>query len=149
MDTELARLQAELSTAHTNFLQAIKQLDPDSRERSGVSGFWSAKDVIFHLIGWDKSMQEYIADPDGFDPDPLYDTDSFNAKSVAKRQHQSWKEAVDELQSSYKALQKAITTVTVDLQIYDRVCGWLKGRIKDYELHAIQIEAWMKQNGQY
>lgn len=148
MDTGLAELQTELSKAYTNFFRVVTQLEPDKRNQSGVSGHWSPKDVISHLIGWDKSLQAFIVDPDGFNPDPLYDTNTFNAKSVSKRQHQSWEETIAELQSSYMDLQKAITTVTAEMKIYDRVSGWLKGRREDYQFHTSQMEEWIEQNGE-
>ena len=148
MDIELKGLQTEFSIAYTNFFRVIQQLEPDKGSQSGVSGDWSPKDVISHLIGWDKSLQEFIADPDEFNPDPLYDINTFNAKSVSERQHQSWEETIDELQSSYIDLEKAITTVTVEMKIYDRVSGWLKGRREDYEFHASQMEEWIEQDGE-
>jgi uncharacterized protein DUF1706 len=147
MDTDLEGLQTELSIAYTNFFQVLKQLEPGKRSESGVSGHWSPKDVLSHLIGWDKSVQEFIADPNGFNPNPLYDTNTFNAKSVLERQHQSWEETIDELQSSYVDLQKAITTVTAEMKIYDRVSEWLNGRREDYEFHTSQMKEWIKLNG--
>jgi len=147
MDTNIEELQIELFSAYTSFLRVIKQLEPDKRSRSGVSGHWSPKDVISHLIGWDKSLQEFIADPDEFNPDPLYDTNTFNAKSVSERQHQSWDETIDELQSSYKNMQTIITTVTTEMKIYARVSDWLKRRRVDYEFHTSQIEEWIELKG--
>ena len=84
MDIELEGLQTELSTAYTNFFRIIKQLEPDKHSQCGVSGDWSPKDVISHLIGWDKSLQEFIADPDRFNPDPLYDTNTFDPQYSPK-----------------------------------------------------------------
>ena len=143
MDTNLAKLQMELSVAYTNFFQLIHQLEPSKRSQSGVSGHWSPKDVISHLIGWDKSFQEFIANPDGFNPAPLYDTNKFNAKSVSERQHQSWEETVDELQRSYANLEKRVATVTTEMEIVDRVRNWLEGRREDYEFHTSQMKEWI------
>jgi len=148
MDIDLAELQTELSITYTNFFRVINQLEPDKRSQAGVSGHWSPKDVISHLIGWDKSLQAFIVDPDEFNPAPLYDTNTFNAKSVSARQHQSWEETIAELQSSYRDLEKAITTVTAEMKIYDRVSGWLKGRREDYQFHTNQMEEWIEQNGE-
>lgn len=146
MGIGLEGLQKELSTAYINFVRVIHQLEPDKRSQSGVSGDWSPKDVVSHLIGWDKSLQEFIADPDGFNSDLLYEINRFNAKSVSEREHQSWEETIDELESSYLELQKAIASVTVEMKKYDRVREWLRGRKKDYEFHTGQIDAWIEQN---
>ena len=112
-----------------------------------LAGIGRPKDVIAHLVGWDKSLQAFIADSDGFNPEPLYDTNMFNAKSVSERKHQSWEETLDELESSYVDLQKAIATVTAEMKIYDRVRGWLKGRREDYEFHTTQMAEWIEQIG--
>lgn len=149
MDTDLKGLQLELSMAYANFFRVIEQLEPEKRGQTGVSGRWTPKDVISHLIGWDKSLQEFITDPNEFDPEPLYDTDAFNAKSVSERQRQSWEETIDEFQSSYVDLEKAITTVTAEIPIYDRVNEWVKGRKEDYEFHTRQVEEWIEQGVGY
>ncbi len=146
MDTDLKKLQIELSVAYANFFRVTHQLEPSKRSQSGVSGHWSPKDVISHLIGWDKSFQEFITNPDEFNPAPLYDTNRFNAKSVSDRQHQSWEETVDELQRSYVNLEKAIATLSTKMKIHKRVREWLTGRKKDYDFHTNQIEEWIKQN---
>ena len=147
MDRDATGLYTELSLAYSDFSRLIHQLEPDKRLQSGVSGHWSPKDVISHLIGWDTALQEFIADPDGFNPDPLYDIHTFNATSVSARQHKSWEETIDELQNSYISLQKSITTVTADMKIYVRVSAWLKGRIEDYQFHTHQMETWITHNG--
>ena len=112
MNKDLGTLQTELSVAYNNFSLVIEQLEPEKRLQAGVSGQWTAKDVIAHLIGWDSAFQAFIVDPDGFDPTPLYETNSFNAQSVSDRRHQSWEETISELQNSFTALQKSIETVT-------------------------------------
>jgi hypothetical protein len=139
-------LLKEYSSAYDNFFKVMIQLEPHKRSQSGLSGDWSPKDVISHLIGWDQAVQAYIADPGGFDPDPLYEVDTFNAKSVADRQNQSWEETLDELQSSSENLQKAIRTVTTEMKIYYRLSEWLKGRGKDYKFHTRQLEGWIMQD---
>lgn len=146
MDVSLEKLQTELDKAYRQFSQAITQLDPDKRHQAGVSGAWSAQDVVSHLIGWDQALQAFIADPERFDPTPLYDVHQFNAQSVSDRQQQTWAETMDEWQRSYLALQQALTTVTTGMNIYGRVKDWLKGRRDDYAFHTPQIEAWIEQN---
>ncbi len=145
MDAKLEKVQAELSTAYAHFFEVATELEPAKRNQPGVYGDWSPNDVISHLVGWDRSVQEFIADPDGFDPP--YDVDAFNAKSVSERQHLSWDESINELQINFRGLQKAISTVTSDMKIYNRVSGWLKGRREDYDVHASQLRDWTQQNG--
>ena len=142
MDTNLDALQMELSVAYTNFVRSIGTLEPDKRGLAGVSGHWSAKDVVAHLVGWDEALQTFIADPEAFDPAPLYDTNAFNAKSVSDRRYQSWEQTVGELKSGYSRLENIITTVHAEMVIYDRVCEWLQGRRTDYTFHTNQLDEW-------
>ena len=146
MNTELENLQTKFSTAYAHFLQIATALEPDKRNRPGACGEWSPKDVISHLSGWDKLMQAFITDLDLFDPPD--DIDTFNAKSVLERQNLSWEESITESHSGFYGLQEAITAVTPDMQIYNRVCGWLNGRKEDYDFHAAQLGAWDQQNGE-
>ena len=143
MAMELKALQTEFATAYSNFLQVAKQLKPDKREHSGVCGHWSPKDVVSHLIGWDKALHNFIIAPESFDPKPLYNVDTFNAASVSERRHQPWEETVAELESSYRELEKAISTVTAEMKVYHRVNTWLKGRVEDYQIHKNQLEEWV------
>jgi hypothetical protein len=145
MDAELEKLQTELSTVYARFFQVATALEPAKHNQPGVCGDWSPKEVVAHLTGWDKSVQEFIADPDGFDPP--YDVDTFNAKSVSERQHLSWDESIDELQAGFRGLQKVVSTVTADMRIYNRISEWLKLRREDYDLHAGQLQDWIQRNG--
>lgn len=140
----LEQLQSELVTAYKNYLQAIQALAPDKQLQPGVSGAWTAKDVVAHLIGWDKALHEFISDPENFNPEPLYDVHTFNTTSVAKRQAQSWTEMVAELQNNFTQLQQAFITVPGEGRVYDRVCDWSKGRTADYKFHLEQLNEWLK-----
>ena len=145
MNPDFEKLQSEFTTAYTNYLQSIQTLEPDKQLQPGVSGEWSAKDVVAHLAGWDEALHEFITAPENFNPDPLHDIHTFNATSVAKRQAQSWVETVDELHNNFTLLQEAFTTLPAEGPVYDRVCGWLKGRKADYEFHLEQLNEWLEQ----
>ena len=147
MERELDGLHTEFSLAYTTLFCLIHQLAPEHREQVGVNGEWSPHEMIAHLIGWDRALSAFIADPKGFDPAPLYDRQAFNATSVSARRHQSWDDTIDEWQDSYRTLQQALTTVTTDMPIYARVCWWLRGRQGEYTFHTRQLEAWMAQQG--
>lgn len=141
MDPILHKLQLQLTAAHAQFLHVVHQLKSTQREQVGVCGEWSPKDVVAHLIGWDSSLTQLIVDIEHFDPP--YDVNAFNRQSVASKQHLSWTEVLTELESSFGALTQAIGSVDAEMKIYERVTGWLVGRIKDYELHTHQLEGWL------
>jgi hypothetical protein len=144
LNEELSRLKNELSLANRHFIQLAEQVEPAKRGQSGVSGEWSLKDIISHLIGWDSSLCEFIANPDNFDPEPLYDVHVFNAKSVADRHSQTWKHTVDEMRQRFSDLEQALETVTPEKKMFKRVQSWLNGRIEDYHFHTEQLEGWLE-----
>lgn len=145
MNPVFEKLQSEFVTAYTGYLQAIQTLEPDKQLQPGVSGEWSAKDVVAHLIGWDKALHKFMIDPENFKPEPLYDVHTFNATSVAKRQAQSWAETVNELQTNFTLLQEGLAAMPTEGPAHERVCDWLKGRTADYEFHLEQLNNWLKQ----
>lgn len=143
MCAEFETLRADLSTAHTRLLCVAGQLESSQRNRRGVCGRWSPKDVIAHLVSWDKALEDFLIDPDGFDPSPLYETDKFNARAVSDRHQQSWEETLDEMKMGFDTLNKAMASVAREQRTYRRVCEWLSGRRKDYDHHRNQLEGWI------
>ena len=141
MDITLNELKVQFGLAHTDFIQVANQLDPKQHNQPGVCGEWSPKDVVAHLVGWDKSLKVFIVDIANFDPP--YDVDSFNNLSVKSRKQMSWDEVIEELESNFLDLEQAIVTIEPYMQIYNRVKSWLAGRIEDYMLHRSQIEDWL------
>ena len=143
MDSRLEERQLELSAACSAFCQLLDRIDSKKYDQPGVCGVWSPKDVVSHLIGWDKSVEEFIANPESFDPAPLLDFESFNAQSVSERQYQSWEETLDELQCGHTRLQESIATVSAESKIFERLCEWLAGRKNDYDHHTVQLRGWI------
>jgi len=134
-------LQKTLSLTYTKFCQTANQLAPLLRSKPGVCGDWSPKEVVAHLIGWDELLQDFIFDPDEFDP-PI-DVNQFNKQSVALLEQLNWAEVMRELETSFHGLEQALATVQPDSKIYPRVVMWMQGRIEDYELHTGQLAAWL------
>jgi len=145
MKKPLKHHPSDLAAAYTRFCHIADQLPPAKRQQAGVCGAWSPKDVVAHLIGWDQSLQAYITDPDQFIPPD--DVHAFNAQSVSARQHLSWAETIAALQAQHQALQQALTTVTPQMKIYNRVQQWRQGRIADYTLHTAQLAQWLEPDG--
>lgn len=130
-----------LTQAHSNFIQICQQLDPQKYNQPGVCGTWSPKDTVAHLIGWDKSLLQFITDIDNFIPP--YDPDLFNEQSVQQRKQLSWADVMQEMEINFPELQQAIQTVTPEMKIYERVFNWIAGRTEDYVLHSGQLAAWV------
>jgi len=147
MDHQWRTLQHRLSHAYDRFRHTVEQLAQGARERLGVCGEWSPKEVVAHLAGWDREaarrFHQFMQSPT---EDIDYDLDGFNARSVAARQHLSWEQTLDELDDAHQELQQAIALVEPQhLEADSRFFGWLEGRSGDYEEHTVQIQAWLEE----
>lgn len=143
MDPRLKERMLDFSAAYSAFNRTLDQVDSKKYDKLGVCGSWSPKDVVSHLVGWDKSMEDFIANPEGFDPVPLLDSESFNAHSVSDRKDQLWKETMDEWQCGYIRLLESLAGVPEESKIIGRLCDWLVGRKNDYEHHTVQLRSWI------
>lgn len=141
MEQQSNEVQASFLKAYTKFCEVAYQLTPQQHQKPGVCGKWSPKDVVAHLAGWDELFQDFIVDPDNFDP-PI-DVDQFNKYAVEAFQELTWAEAMQQLEASFQGLAHAFSTVQPDMEIYPRVMMWMQGRIEDYELHTGQLAAWL------
>ena len=146
MNINLCRLTHELSLTYLRFIQLAEILPPEKHNHAGICGHWSPKDVISHLIGWDKSLCDFIKNPDAFDPEPLHDVHAFNAKSVSDRHALTWELTMDELKLTFSELREALEIITPEIKIYERVQSWVSGRVDDYRLHSTQLEDWIEKD---
>ena len=134
------QLAGELEAAQKHFTKIATQLAPASREKKGVCGEWSAKDVMAHLVGWDTEAVCFLglfANGSGDTYDTSFDVDAFNARSVKTREHLSWDELIHELTSAQAELQQIIKVLqTKNLDSSGGFGNSLTGRTEDYLLHA-------------
>lgn len=145
MSTAWSTLQDRLAGAFDVFQEVASQLDPAARERAGVCGFWSPKDVIAHLIGWDlEATRRLRAFMSGPTEDLTYDLAAFNAGSVVARQYLSWNEILVELQTAQQTLREAMVALgDEDVAREPRISQWIAGRNSDYEEHTAQLRQWL------
>jgi len=140
-------LGKQVSGAHHEFLDAITLLNADLRDKHGVCGEWSPKQVMAHVVGWDRLAVDGLAlfaigDGDKFDANVVID--EFNAQSVASRALFSWDETIKDLQITHQELQDIIEVLQVKGLKSDGGFGqWMLGRKQDYIYHTGQIQAWL------
>ena len=53
-------LADELEVAQQHFMEIAAQLALVVREKRGVCGEWSPKDVMAHLVGWDREAVYFL-----------------------------------------------------------------------------------------
>lgn len=140
-------LASELEATHQSFMQIATQLPPELREKKGVCGKWSPKDVIAHLVGWDTEAAYFLglfANGVGDTYDYSFDIDDFNARSVKTRENLSWDEVIAELPHAHAELQQIIKVLhTKNLKSDGGFGKSLTGRKEDYLLHAKQLASWL------
>ena len=111
-------LVSGLETARHSILQSI-QLIPSDREDEIFLGFWSIKDLIAHLEGWDHTNLQAAHDVmDGLLPEfyEQHDRDwqTYNAALVAKYKRSSLREQVDLVRRSQKQLMDELQKIPAE-----------------------------------
>lgn len=140
-------LSSELDMAHHKFMEIANQLDASIREKEGVCGRWSPKDVIAHLIGWDTEIiyaLDLFARGDGETYDNQFDIDNFNKQSVNSRKNLTWGNIMNDLSQAHKGLQEIV--IILNEKNMESSSGFgqaLVGRKNDYEVHTNQFLNWL------
>jgi tetratricopeptide (TPR) repeat protein len=101
------------------------QLTPAQRAAAGTPAALSAKDYVVHLTAWKaQAVRLMNAAAVGETPEPLPDTDSFNAQVFAAGQERPWAEVQAEADRAGAALRGAVEACSeADLAATDRIPG--------------------------
>jgi hypothetical protein len=136
--------QANLAQAHATFQHVAAALPPDCRDKAGVCGQWTPKQVAAHLAGWEReaarALHALLTDAP---EDLVSDIDLFNRASVDARMHLSWEGTCWELRTAHETLQHAIAALIQAQRYAVGYLSWMDGRIADYAVHTAQIRAWL------
>ena len=150
----------ELGQARTTVLTALNSLPPDSR-REPFLGIWSSYELVAHLIGWDYTNIQAIADIQAGQLPQFYahrdrDWQTYNAYLVREYSEESWEELMAAVAESYRCLVAVLRALPADELYRDRGIrfrGWkvLIGRlveadIKDVTTHPGQVRAFIEQS---
>jgi len=142
MEKNWTALQEQFAAAFQGFIDTCTQLDPALREQKTLDGQWSPKDVVAHMIGWEREATErfwhFLAGPT---ENLTYNNDAFNSQSVASRQHLTWDQALSELKAARQSFQKPIAAITADdLTRESRFFEWLESITKHYSDHIAHLK---------
>ena len=147
-----------LREAYQDFSDVILAL-ADARFLASMNG-WSPRDIVAHLIGWNRGMIEAAGEIlDGKTPayyaDAPTDYRNINAGYVARYASRSRSELLAELASSLDAFERYIRALDPSeldnshgvLHYSGRpatVAGIIASLAGDYRDHAAQIRAWLR-----
>jgi uncharacterized damage-inducible protein DinB len=106
-----------LKYGHEWFMKRVVKIPEDKWEVSGVTGFWSAKDVLSHITSYEKNLeqilQEFI-DKGKSEKNPKGDSKTFNDDETAKRRDENFQEVLDEYNQAYEVVLKLIAQIPAE-----------------------------------
>lgn len=153
------QLLNELERVRNNLVLAATSLPSDKRHEVFL-GVWDVHDLIAHLIGWDYTNIQAIADIQAGQLPQFYahrdrDWQTYNAHLVREYSKDNWEELMAAVAESYQRLVAVLRALPADEFYKDRGIrfrGWkvLIGRlveadIKDVTTHAAQVLAFKDQ----
>jgi len=99
---------------HRSFMRAIRAIDKADQNKSGLCGYWSAKDVIAHLASYEIMMGEVLGTFKGQETTPTYDrfqAGNFNDAEVEIRKSKTYAQVLDEYKSAREIVGEAIKSI--------------------------------------
>jgi len=160
-DEEIIHLKRQtiLNYLHREYTALRAHLDRLTEEdsiRPGVVGYWSAHDLVAHLIYWNRyPVDELKAAQRGEEfMFPFVDTDDANDAAVEAAENTPWPALLAEFEQSYQAVRQTIEALpdvefTPDSTLVDHLDNSIAGSFgnntwEHYELHRDDLEEWMK-----
>ena len=140
--SEWIELRDRLSAISGEFLEVIINVDPKLSEKKGICGSWSAKDIVAHIVAWEKEVIErFRLFMEGITSDNDYDIDTFNQKSVTDRKEFSWGEIYNELKLAQDELKQVNESIIQEnINTDKRFIEWIGILIDHYKHHMSQIK---------
>ena len=139
----MTNLTDSLNQERAMLLDAIKDLPDDFLERKGVIGEWSIKNVLAHLVSWERAVTDFLPERIATGVRPAIfaviddDEDGWNAKQVASREHLTVQEQLDELQQSRQALLQVLRTTGEETLNREHPWPEWKGTVAAYVLESV------------
>lgn len=132
------------------FIEYLKILEPSDWSRK-INDKWTVKDVVAHLIGWDKGDPEIIRTTWETKKAPWFtktkDFKEFNAKNVEFYKDYKSAELIKEWKKWKKKVREEIDKIGEEkLRKHPELFGWLfeKGGNKHEKFHYNQIKEVVK-----
>jgi uncharacterized damage-inducible protein DinB len=110
----MTNLFESLSQERAALLDAIKGLPNDLLDQKGVVGEWSIKNVLAHLVAWERAVTEFLPERIASGTRPAIfavigdDDDGWNAQQVALREHLTPQLQLDEFERTRQALLQVL-----------------------------------------
>ncbi len=150
------RMIADLVTSRQDILDAVRGLSRE-KQKEVFLGEWSVKEILAHLIGWDRTyvaaVQDLLAEelPSFYS---AYDADwvGYNRNLVNEYKRDNWTELLEAVEQSHQELIDFLKTLPGEEFDKDRgvrynsapvtIARLLKAEAKDEREHYRQIKEW-------
>lgn len=145
MSKTWVNLIEELTILQQEFIIVAQQIDETKRNQPGICGSWSPKEVVAHIIGWDKEViRQFGLFQDGLEKAIEHDIEAFNKKSLEKYRHLSWKETIAKLQQVHEQFYQTTKSISsLEISHNGEYRDWLKVQIDHYIHHIKQLKKWV------
>jgi uncharacterized damage-inducible protein DinB len=110
----MTNLTESLNRDRAMLLDAIKDLPDDLLDQKGVVGEWSIKNVLAHLVSWERAVTDFLPERIATGVRPAIfavigpDEDGWNAQQVALREHLTPQEQLGEFERTRQALLQVL-----------------------------------------
>jgi|SRR5215469_14039470 len=139
----MTNLFEKLIQERTLLLDAITTLPEALLDEKGVVGEWSIKNVLAHLTGWERIVEDFLPDrlATGIRPAVFSimsaDEDAWNAQQVASGEHLTPKEQLGEFERARQALVQVLDDAGEEA--LNRQCPWpeWQGTLATYILEQV------------
>lgn len=138
-------LTERLKELQREFIRIAQRLEADKRNRPGVCGSWSPREVVAHLVEWNKEViRQFEFFQVGLYRPVDHDLDEFNERSVRQRAHMTWEETIGELIEIHELFHKKTESISMqDISANGEYKDWVMVQIEHYEHHTRQLQQWI------
>jgi len=150
----------EILAARAELKTALQGLTPDQYLTTGVSGIWSIKDILAHLVAWaSETVTALNQAQNRRTPDLLRidDIDEWNDKQYHNNIRRPLQAVLDDLEGAHRMLVKMVQEYDERSLLDNRRYPWMEGEalafliteniILHEQEHANQIRAWRSNQG--
>lgn len=132
----------EFEQAYETLITVAEQYPEDLKTQAGVTGTWSAREVLAHLCGWLAEAKRRYPRYGRGAGEIKYEIDNFNAVSIRMREGKEYDQILDELRTSVEQLTTMARAITEQKYQRDgRYINWLNILLEEAENHTAQLQA--------
>ncbi|GCE19994.1 DinB family protein [Dictyobacter kobayashii] len=120
-----------LENSHLMVIQALDDLPEPMWDMPGVSGEWSAKDIVAHLTSYELLLIDAFQTVHGETPSPYLmrwrsDLQAFNTEAVEARRYQTAQQVMNEYQDAQVRSADALSSLPAELVEKKGAISWYR-----------------------